>query len=399
MVTNSFNTRHRHATPRQATAAALLAALAMLAAGCGSGSNVYAPPPPPEVIVANPVEREVIEYVTYTGVVEASETVELRARVEGFLDEIRFRPGQRVAAGDVLFVLDKREYEAAVEQAEAAVHVQEAALVGAENDARLARELADQNAGPEIDAVIKAAKRDEVKAARELAKANLEQAKLDLSYCDVTAPIDGRVTRNLVDRGNLVGRTIPTLLATIVQTTPAYVPVDVSESDVLRIRAQVGPGSGEGREPGQSAAGEWRPCELALADDTAFVTRGHIDYVAPEIDTSTGTLRVRTIYENADEKLVPGLFSRVRFPISSKRAILVPDAALLSDQQGRFAMVVNDQDLVETRRVEIGILDGSMRVVESGLEPDDRVIVLGVLRARPGNKVTPKAEAEAQAAR
>jgi RND family efflux transporter MFP subunit len=396
MVMNPQAKRGRGAGER---AAILSAAVSMLAAGCEAESNVYAPPPPPEVIVATPAEREVVEYVTYTGVAEASETVELRARVEGFLDEIRFRPGQHVAAGDVLFVLDKRQYEAAVEQAEASVHVQEAALIGAENDAKLARELADQRAGPQIDAIIKAAKRDEIKAALELARAKLVQAKLDLSYCDVTAPIGGRVTRNLVDRGNLVGRAMPTLLATIVQAKPAYVSVDVSESDVLRIRRETRSGGAAGREPGQVAPDEWQPCELALADDTAFATKGRVDYVAPEVDRQTGTLRVRTVYENADEKLVPGLFSRVRFPIASRRAMLVPDAALLSDQQGRYAMVVNDEDTVELRRVEVGILDGSMRVVESGLDPDDRVIVLGVLKARPGAKVTPKTEPAAQAAR
>ena len=382
----------RFGASRLARVAPLSFAALLLTAGCGSEANVYAPPPPPEVIVANPVQRDVVEYVTYTGIVEASETVELRARVEGFLERIDCEPGQRVSEGDVLFVLDKREYEADVAQAAASVSAQAAALVGDEEDARLARELADQKAGPEIDALIKAADRDKTKAQLDLARANLEEAKLNLSYCDITAPIDGRVTENLVDRGNLVGRGEPTLLATIVHATPAYVSVDISEADVLRIRTDVGERPADARR-GQTAPGEWRPCQVALSDDPAFDIEGHVDYVAPEIDPQTGTLRVRTVYKNADEELVPGLFARVRFPISSTSSMLVSDAALLSDQQGRYAMVVNDKDEVEVRRVEVGMLDGAMRVVESGLEPDDRVIVLGVLKARPGSKVTPKTQA------
>ena len=178
--------------------------------------------------------------------------------------------------------------------------------------------------------------------------------------------------------------------------TPASVSVDISEADVLRIRTEVGDRP-EGTRRGQTAPGEWRPCQVALSDDPAFDIEGQVDYVSPEIDPLTGTLRVRTAYENADEELVPGLFTRVRFPISSTPSMLVNDAALLSDQQGRYAMVVNDQNEVEVRRVEVGMLDGTMRVVKSGLETDDRVIVLGVLKARPGSKVTPKAESESQA--
>lgn len=375
-----------------------IAALLALAGGCGEAAdrNVYAPPPPPEVIVANPLDRDVVTYLTYTGTIEASEAVDLRARVQGFLEKINFQPGQRVKAGDVLFVIDKRQYQADVEQARAAVQAQEAALVGAENDATLARELADQRAGPEIDAVIKAARRDALKAELARAQALLAVANLNLEYCDVTAPLDGRISENFVDIGNLVGRGEPTLLAQIVQATPAYVSIDASESDVLAIRRDNEQPRGE---PGQISPGNWRPCELALADDSDFKVKGHVDYVAPQLSAQTGTLRVRTTYENTDEWLLPGLFARVRFPMSTRKAILVTDAALLSDQQGRFAMVVNEADEVEVRRIRIGPLDGTMRVVEEGLKPSDRVIVLGVLKARPGSKVTPRMQEPAAASR
>lgn len=380
-------------------ASAVIAALGFIAlAAAGSGcreqddANKYAPPPPPEVIVARPEKREVVSYMTYTGVVEASETVELRARVQGFLEKVNFRPGQRVKKGDVLFEIDRRQYEADVAQARAVIQATEASLVGAENDARLARELADQRAGPEIDAIIKTARRDAMIGELARTRAQLAESELNLEYCTVLAPIDGRIGRNLVDAGNLVGRGEPTLLATIVQATPAFVSIDLSESDVLAIGRERGGGRDEGVERGQVRAGEWRPCQLALTGQEDFAIEGRVDYVEPELNAQTGTLRVRTRYENADEALYPGFFARVRFAMSSRDAIVVPEAALLRDQQGRYAMVVNEKDEVEVRRVEIGALDGTGRVVEKGLTPEDRVIVLGVLKARPGSKVTPKVQ-------
>lgn len=390
----------RPAAWRAAAARLLLAVAPALAGGCKEEGNAYAPPAPPEVIVAPPVERDVTTYLTYTGTIEASETVELRARVQGFLEKVNFTPGQRVRKGDLLFVIDKRQFNAEVDQAKANIRSLEAALKGAENDAKMARELADQKAGPEIDAVIKAAKRDSIEAEIARANAQLVEATLNLEYCDVTAPIDGRITRNLVDPGNLVGRGEPTLLAHIVQATPAYVPVDVSESDVLAVRRELERAGELGRnEPGQIGPRQWRPCELALADQTEFATQGRVDYVEPRINTDTGTLRVRTRFENADEGLIAGYFARVRFPMSSQKAMLVPEAALLADQQGRYAVVVGAEDKVEVRRVRIGALDGTMRVIEEGLSPTDRVIVLGVLKARPGSKVTPKAQELAAAGR
>lgn len=384
--------RHDFARLGRIGVVALLVSCAATMNGCKKqdSANAYAPPPPPVVVVANPVQRDVVSYVSYTGTIEASETVDLRARVQGFLERIAFQPGQRVKKGDVLFEIDKRQYQSAVEQAQAAVRAKEAALEGAENDARLARELADQNAGPEIDAIIKAAKRDSIKADVAQTKALLTEAELNLGYCTITAPIDGRISRNFVDVGNLVGRGEPTLLATIVQAVPAYVSVDVSESDVLAVRNKE-------LQEGKPAAPEIdrarrRVCELGLTTDAGYPYPGKVDYVDPQLNAQTGTLRVRARFENTDELLLPGLFARMRFPMASSTCVLVPEAALLSDQQGRFAMIVNAQDEVEIRRVKVGVLDGPDRVVEEGLTPSDRVIVLGVLKARPGAKVTPKSQ-------
>jgi membrane fusion protein, multidrug efflux system len=392
--------RERHRGARSLPLAIALAAA--LSSGCkkGEDKNAYVPPPPPEVTVANPTERDVVTYLSFTGVVAASEIVDLRARVQGFLEEIKFQPGQRVKKGDLLFLIDKRQYKAAVDHAEATVRARAAALVGAENDARLARELADQRAGPEIDALIKTARKEAMKADVAAAEASLAEARLNLDYCEIKAPIDGRITVNYVDAGNLVGRGEPTLLAQIVQSTPAYVSIDANENDVLAVRrAREKDDPGAKNEPGQIAPGKWRPCELSLAGETDFKHKGFVDYVDPQMNTQTGTLRVRTCYDNADEALLPGSFSRVRFAMSSQKAMLLPEAALLTDQLGRYALVVNDENKVEAKRVTIGALDQGMRVVEEGLDPDDRVVVLGVLKARPGSLVSPKAEEPAGKAR
>jgi RND family efflux transporter MFP subunit len=384
-------------------AAALLAfVLACSACKQKDDKNAFAPPPPPEVVVGTPQQREVTRYLGYTGLITASETVDLRARVQGFLESVNFKLGQAVQKGDLLFVIDKREYQSAVERTEAAVRSQESTLVGATNDAKLARDLADQKAGPEIDAIIKGARRDSITADLAVAKAQYDKAKLDLEFCE-SGPDRRRITKNYVDVGNLVGRNDPTLIATLVATKPVFVSVNANEGDVLEVQrslAKEGHNSNgaDGRLRGQLKPGEWLPVELALRDESEFKTKGRVDYVAPELDASTGTLEVRARFENEDDFLTPGLFARVRFPMDKSLALLVPEAALLSDMQGRYALVVNQENVVEQRRVQIGTQEGDLRIVTNGLAPGDRVVVRGVMRARPGAKVTPKTEEETKKA-
>lgn len=386
-------------TSRPSFSLPVFALLALAAACKKEDKNAFAPPPPPEVVVASPMQREVTKYLAYTGVLEASASVELRARVQGFLESVNFQIGHGVKKDEVLFVIDRREYQVALDRAEAAVRAQEANLLGATNDAKLARDLADQKAGPEIDAIIKAARKAAIEGDLAVSKAQRDQAKLDLGFCEIRAPMDGRITKNFVDPGNLVGRNEPTLLATMVCTKPVHVSVDVSETDVLAVQRRLAKeGKIEGRERGQTAPGQWIPVELALRDETEFKTMGRVDYVAPELDLATGTLEVRSRFENEDDFLNPGLFARLRFPMEKSLGLLVPEAALLSDMQGRYALVVNRESVVEQRRVEIGVLEGDMRVVTDGIAPGDRVIVVGVLKARPGAKVTP-IEKEAAAAK
>jgi RND family efflux transporter MFP subunit len=370
------------------------ATVALVALSACHKGNVYAPPPPPKVTVDHPVQRDVTHYLEYSGTIEAHQVVELRARVAGFLHEILFKPGAKVGKGDLLFVIDRRLYEAAVARAEAQLASDQAAVQAAEADAQIAEELAAQRAGSEIDRILKVGRRDSARAAMAAAQAELTRSRLDLEFCEVRAPISGRITKNLVDVGNYVGQGLPTALATLVETRPVYVSVDVSESDLLAVR-RARMAKDLTLEPGQIAPGEWRPIELALADGGQFSYRGRIDYVDPLLNPQTSTIRVRGQFDNEDEFLLPGMFVRLRFPMETRSAILAPDLALLSDQGGRYALVVDEHDEVQLRRVTTGDLDGTLRIVTSGLSAGDRLVVNGLLRARPGAKVQPQEAAAA----
>jgi RND family efflux transporter MFP subunit len=379
--------RTRTDLPGRVALLLLAAAAGWCAPACRPRTNVYAPPPPPEVTVAHPVRRPTKRYLEYTGTTEPFESVELRARVSGFLEQVSFKPGTEVKKGDLLFVIDRRTYQAALDRAQAQVLADEAAHKAAESDARIAEELAQKRAGSELDKLIKIGRRDAAGAALEASRAALASARLDLEFCEVRAPHDGRITKNLVDTGNLVGAGgQPTLLATLVRTRPLYVSVDASESDVLMVR-RARMARMPGAEPGQIAPGVWRPVELATADTDEFTIHGRVDYVDPALNPQTGTIRVRCRFENEDDVLLPGLFVRLRVFLDEEEATLAPDIALLTDQSGRYALVVNDQGVVEVRHVKTGGLDGSLRVVLEGLSATDRMVVNGLQRARPGAAV------------
>jgi len=383
--------RLRRLHPRVARSAAMpaLAMVWIALGGCTHDANAYAPPPPPEVTVAHPIHKLVTRYLESTGTTEAYQTVELRARVPGFLEQANFKPGGAIKKGDLLFVIDKRPFQAAVERATAQVMADEAAFKAAASEAKIAEEVFAQRAGSEIDKITKDGRRDTAQAALAAAKAALESAQLDLEFCEVHAPISGRITKNYVDVGNLVGAAgQPTMLATLVDSRPIYVTVDASESDLLMVRRSR-MATNPDAEPGQIAPGQWRPVDLAIGDDKEFTVHGRIDYVDPALDPQTSTIRVRARFENDDGSLLPGVFARVRIFLDSVDSTVVPDIALLSDQAGRFAYVLNDKDVVEVRRVKIGALDGPMRVVLEGLSTSDRVVVNGLQRARPGITTKP----------
>jgi len=373
--------------------AAGLVGAVVLAAGCERAGNEFVAPPPPQVTVATPDQRSVTRYLTYTGVIEALETVEMRARVAGFLSSIHFEPGQEVKKGDLLFTIDKREYVARVNEAKARLSAAIAELDLAEVTLERVKDAFRLDAASELEVREKQAARDQAAAAVELTRANLQSAELDLEYCEVRSPVNGRIDRNRVDVGNLVGRNEPTLLAVITDVKDVYVTVDASEDVLLDIRRELQELYADGRiKPGQTADGKQRTAELSLADREEFEFKGVIDYVSPTLDAGTGTIQVRGRFDNSSNFLVPGLFVRLRVPRETKDAMLVPDAALLTDQVGRYALVVDDKGVVEQRRVQIGAREGPMRVVVSGLTPNDRIVVKGVQRARPGLTVTPVVE-------
>jgi len=351
-------------------------------AGCGSGSEAE-PPPPPVVEVATPTERAVTEYFHYTGSLESVATVEIRARVSGFLEEVLFQESTNVEAGDVLFTIEKAPYEVEVRRAEAELARMEAAQSLAE--ARLARvkRAAEANAANELEVIEVQAEVDEAAAEVHAAEERLNRARLDLSYTDVRTPIAGRVDRNYVDAGNLVGSGEPTLLARVVTMNPVRVSFDISETIALRYLSSGDDGSVDGSAP---------PVAVGLADEEGFPHPGVVDFVDNVLDSETGTLRVRAQLPNPTGKLYPGLFARIRVPWEVREnTVVIHEEAVGTGLEGKYVLTLGDGDVVARRPVTLGErLDDGTIAVTDGLSPDERYIVRGLQKARPGAPVTPR---------
>jgi RND family efflux transporter MFP subunit len=370
----------------------LLPALVFVAA-CG-GSGEYVEPPGPEVDVAKPEARKVVDYLEMTGTTESVQTIEIRARVEGFLQTVEFQEGDYVSEGDLLYVIDPAEYQSVVEQSGAARDVASATLELREATLARFQQVRKSGAISELDVIEAQAEREVAAADLNSAEAALRNAELDLSYTRILAPNDGRIGRTLVDPGNLVGAEDKTLLTVIVQYDPIYAYFAINEREILALSdSQVSP-------PGmtkEDAIDRWTRVvvELGRANDDGYPLAGHLDYADVEVDSDTGTFLLRAIFENPHPyELIPGLFVRARIAIDRRKGILhVPERALGADQGGRYLLVVDADDVAQFRRVEVGVLEDGLRAIESGLEADDRVIVNGLLRARPGSKVTPVAPA------
>jgi RND family efflux transporter MFP subunit len=359
------------------------AVLALVALGAACRGNEYAPPPPPEVTVAHPVEREVTTYNEFTGQTRAVESVEVRARVQGMLESMHFDPGSVVQQGQLLFVIEPDLYQARVGQAEADLHGAQAQAQAAEQQLEITRAIFERNAGSRTDLVQKMQARDQARAAVAQAEAQLAAARLDLSYTHIYAPLTGRIDRNYVDVGNLVGAGQATPLATIVRYDPIYAYFDASERELLEYRAA--------RRRGETIAaeGQRNTAELALATEQGFPHAGEVDFVSNRVDPSTGTLEIRAVFPNPDGVIVPGLFVRVRVPVTRGRALVVPDDAVSVDQGGSFVLVVDGQNVVQHRRVTPGPRTDGMRVIADGVRPEDRIVVNGLQRARAGLAVRP----------
>jgi RND family efflux transporter MFP subunit len=371
---------------------ALIALAALLLAACGQ-QNRYVAPPPPKVTVAHPVQQPVTEYLEVTGNTAPVNQVDLVARVQGFLQEIHYKDGDTVKKGTVLFTIEPEPYQVKVDQMKAAEAAAAATLKQAEAEYKRQSDLAAKDFASKSTLDQALATRDSGLANLDQAKANTRSAQINLDYTQVTAPFDGIVTAHLVSVGELVG-TSPTQLATIVQLDPIYVNFNISEQDVLRVRAEM---KRRGLTPADLKKVE---VEVGLQGETGYPHRGLLDYAAPTVTTATGTLPVRGILPNADRALLPGYFVRVRVPVRQQEtALLVPDVALGSDQGGRYVLVVNGDNVVEQRKVDVGQSVDHMVVIASGLTADDRVVVAGVLRAIPGEKVDPQIQAAAAPAK
>jgi RND family efflux transporter MFP subunit len=347
--------------------------------------NSFVPPPPPKVDVGVPLQRTITRFLEATGNTAPVKSVDLVARVQGVLQSINYQDGDVVKEGATLFTIEPETYKLKLEQAQAAEAGVQASLKQAEADFKRQSDLVTRQ-------VVSQATLDTSTAARDNAQANLQQAQVNTKiaavnygYTNVVAPFDGIVSAHLVSVGELVGAASPTQLATIVEYDPIYVSFNINEQQVLRIRA-------EAARRGMTASDlKQVPIEAELQTESGYPHKGKLDYAAPTINQSTGTLAVRGILPNADRILLPGYFVRVRVPLDEQQnALLVPDVALGSDQAGRYVLVVNSENIVEQRKVQTGPVEGDLRVIESGLKPDDRVVIAGQLRAIPGQKVDPQ---------
>jgi len=341
------------------------------------------------VSVVEPIAREVVEWDEYIGRLESPATVEIRARVSGYLDKVHFKEGKEVKKGDLLFTIDPRSYQAEYDRADAEHQRAVTQSELAKNDAERAGRLIATKAISAEDADTKAKSYSAALAAVKSAKAALDSAKLNLEFTEIRAPIDGRISSALVTEGNLVSGGVSgagaSLLTTLVSLDPLYCYGSADERAILKyIRL-----SKEGKR--ESARDAEIPAEMGLADEAGFPHKGHMDFVDNRVDPTTGTLRARGVFPNPDHRLSPGFFARLRIPGSGKYpALLIPDRALGSDQAQKFVYVVSAEKKVEYRPVTTGPMIDGLRVVSAGLKAGEQIIVEGLMRVRPGIVVDPK---------
>jgi RND family efflux transporter MFP subunit len=360
--------------------------------GC-SPRNEFKAPPAPGVTVQNPEQRTVTVFVSFPGRVVAHDNVDIRARVKGFLKSIDFKDGQLVKKGDLLFTIEPEQYEAAVNSADAILAQAHAGQKLAEATLSRTSTAYETKSVSEVDLLTAEAKKQGADAAVMEAQAALDNAKLNLSYTKIYAPMEGRLARRSMSVGNLVGDGQSTLLTTLVVEAPIDVFFNVDERAIL-------PFLQKGERKVEVGA-HTPPLSLELADGTIHTEKGQLNYIDPEVDPETGTLRARAVFENKALFLLPGLYGKILVPNEIENALLVPDLAILQDMVGSYILIVNAESIVESIYFTKGPLVGTQRVIEEDPTKDrhltitDRIIVNGIQRARPGIPVT---ATEAQAA-
>jgi multidrug efflux system membrane fusion protein len=335
----------------------------------------------PEVFYALPVTEKVTDYEEFTGYLAATKSIELRSRVSGYLDKVKFQDGAEVKAGDVLFEIDDRIYKANAANAEALLQQAKAKRDGLVSQFKRAEDLVRRDAISKEDAEVLQFQLAEAEAAVAAAEAKQQMAELDLTYTKITAPIDGLISNRRIDPGNLA-KADDTVLANIVSLDKVFAYFDVNERTVLRLRRLMNEGHID------SAVESKLGIHASLADEEDFQHPGEIDFFDNQLDAATGTLRMRAVMDNQSRLLSPGLFVRIRFPIGAPRAsLMVNEEALGADQGERFLYVVGSDDAVQYRRVKVGALRDGKRVIHEGISENDRVIVSGLQRVKPADKV------------
>jgi RND family efflux transporter MFP subunit len=357
-----------------------------LFSGCGGGPPAAATAPP-VVTVAAPVEQAVTDSVDFSGQTAAVESVQLRARVGGYLDKVKFKEGDEVKKDQVLFAIDPRPYQADLDRAKARVKSAEARIAQAETEYQRTVRLRSNQAASDEDVDKALRTRDVAVAARAAAQANVVVQQINLDFTKVLAPIDGRTDKADVTPGNMVSANLndATILTNLVRLEPMYAYFEVGELTMIRILRLIQ----EGKVPSREAKAP--EVLLGLGNGQDYPIHGTIDFVGNELNPSTGTITVRGVFPNKDRALVPGLFAHIRVPLGGPHpALLVSDRALGTTQGQKFLYVVNGKDQVEYRPVTVGALHGGLREVVDGLKPGERVVINGLLRVRPGVTVEPK---------
>jgi membrane fusion protein, multidrug efflux system len=354
--------------------------------GC-KPDNTYVAPPAPTVSVARPEARNVTRYYETSGTVSSVNQTDLVARIQGVLEAQNYTDGQAVTKGTVLFVIEPAPYKAKLAQAQAQAAAVQAQLTQAEAEFNRNASLGRNNFASQSAIDQSRAARDADRANLASAQADAQVAEINLSYTQVTAPFDGIVTAHQVSVGSLVGANGPTKLATLVQLDPIYVTFNVSDQELQRFRAALAARNVTLEQLGPM------PVEVGLQTESGYPHTGKIDYVAPLVDNATGTVTVRAVFENGGRILPPGGFVRVRVPLERDvPSLLVPEVALGRDQAGSYVLTVGNDGIVQQKRVTLGASVGSARVVMTGLTAEDEVVIAGLQRAIPGEKVQPKTQ-------